>query len=469
MSYGQERIIRTNSFEMTIAKLYVFFLPFRMIVQLSFLKNIFGVCANNFSFVFHIIGLFIWIINEHGQISFGNKSKLIRSAGRLVLYLNMSSIFMACLMQFIYGNHGSENAFQGIAGMIVYFFQYFFMFVYNYRVFRLLSVDCLDIIISRTCLVIFVIGIIQVFVQLGIGSSLYDSLNVLGIVNSSSKLSKISLTGSEGASAGGIISIFVMPYLMSKIIVGEKKSLISVFLWLIPLYFTFSSTAYILFVVDLIVFVGLLINRSPNRRVGWSIVLSIVLISVVLFLLLFLLGVIDSEKLEKFRYILFVKPFAYDRDGSTATRTVPLLMNWGAFKEFPLFGVGNGLQGYFFEKYFPEWAYHVAGSDILMYVETNTNEISNGAAFIPSLVSGYGVVGCTIIACFVLRVIKENEKNRYDNDKYYYMFIIAGFAFLVFGFMSDVYANYYLWFMLSTPLICNRTTCLAELGRDRNK
>ena len=56
---------------------------------------------------------------------------------------------MAVVIQTIYGNQGSENAFQGIAGMLVYFTQYLLMFLYNYRVFQLLSVDELKAVIQQ--------------------------------------------------------------------------------------------------------------------------------------------------------------------------------------------------------------------------------------------------------------------------------------------------------------------------------
>ena len=58
-----------------------------------------------------------------------------------------------------------------------------------------------------------------------------------------------------------------------------------------------------------------------------------------------------AEMFEQIEYLLFEK--ATDSDnGSTVSRTVPLLVNWGAFMEHPIFGVGNGLQGYYYEKFY---------------------------------------------------------------------------------------------------------------------
>ena len=449
--YSYEKTI-TNSVEVIVAKLYCLTLPIRMIYQLSFLKGIFGVCANYLPFVFHAIGLLLWFDNENGQIQIDRKNGLVKHAAGLLVYLNLSSLLMAFVIQAIYGDWGTESAFRGIAGMMVYFTQYLLMFLYNYRVFQLLPLDELNKLIHIDCLVLLGIGFFQVVVINGIGAGVYDRLNFFMILNESHKLGKLSLTGIEGSTAGCIIGTFVLPYLLSQIIYKSRFYLFEFFFWTIPLFFTHSSTAYILAAVDIVIFVILLILHSKDPLKGLvTLMITVIMIALVI-LTLRISGVMTNEITDSINYLLFEKASDMN-NGSTVSRTIPLLVNWGAFKEFPLLGVGNGLQGYFYEKYVPEWTLRMAGSDARIFYARRYDGIGNGGIFIPSLLSGYGLVGCLLILIFILHCIKENRLNRPYIQNFYYMYIISGIAFIIMGFQGDAYGLYFAWFMLSVPFM----------------
>lgn len=445
--------IDLRSLEITVAKLYVFLLPFRLIAPLSFLNSILGVCALYTVVVFHILGFILWIYNEGGVL--GTKDfwngRLIKYIFFLVIYLNLSSFIMAFVMQAEHGSLGNEDAFSGIAGMIVYFTQYAFMFLYNMRVFQILNKETINALLHKLCVTLLVIGYIQVLVMNGIGGAIYDAIDVLDVLQNSNLLGKLCLTGSEGASAGSILSILVFPVLFSKILTEEKnvKYIVEVILWLVPLFFTNSSTAYILATIEFFLFSFCLIKRDIKKSLK---VISIGLVLLIIgAIILGWLDVLNSEMFEQIEYMLLEK--ATDREnGSTVSRTVPLLVNWGAFTEHPIFGVGNGLQGYYFDKYFPSWAYNVPGSDIRVFMERNTG-ISNGAVFIPSLLSGYGLVGITLIAVFAIKCIQTIFIKKKYIGNFFYMYIFVGIAFLVSGFQGDMYGRYYVWFMLSIPFV----------------
>lgn len=454
----QSKYIKNNNngshiIEITIAKLYCLSLPLRMFSQLSFLQNIFWGCAKHLPFIFHIIGLLLWLVNEGGKPRCEGKEKLAGQAIKLVIWLNISSIIMAVVIQAIYGNHGSENAFQGIAGMLVYFTQYLFMFLYNYRVFQLLSIDELNKLLHIDCLILLVIGYMQVLVMNGIGAGIYDRINVLGITFPSTYLSKLCLTASEGANAGSLICIFVFPYLFSNILMGRRIYIIEFILWLIPLYYTYSATAYILCTVCTGVFVFLLIMRSNNPGKGFTTLLISLFVVGGFLLILLRTGVLNDERVAEIRYLLLEKATDTTGNGSTAARTVPFLVNWGAFKEYPLLGVGNGLQGYFYEKYFPDWALKVQGSDVSIFLARSKEGISNSGLFIPGLLSGYGIVGCFAIGIFIWNCIKENKAIGFFTENFYYMYILAGVSFFVMGLQCDAWGLYYAWFMLSIPFM----------------
>lgn len=448
--------VQTNALELLIAKLYVLSLPFRLFAQLDFFQGIFGACATYLPFLFHLLGMFLWVINERGKIRISGKqnSILIRNCTLLVMWFHISSLIMACVIQSLYGNHGSENAFQGIVGMIVYFTQYLLIFVYNIRVFQLLTVETLQKLLHIACLELLGIAYFQVLVMNQIGVGIYDSMNIFGILNSSDVLPKLCLTGSEGATAGCILGILVFPFLFSQIIKGKKKYWIEILLWLVPLYYTYSSTGYILAAVNLLVFLVIFLKenrpadtkRLVRRLVFGTAGTVLIMVGVYLFIRM------NPEIVKDIEYILLDKAVDME-NGSTVSRRVPLAINWGAFTEFPIIGVGNGLQGYFYEKYIPSYVFSTAGSDAKNFFEMSKNGIANGGVFIPSLLSGYGIVGCLLILAFVVRCIKGNKAIKDRTDNFYYMYLIGGIAFIVGGFQGDMTGNYFAWFVLSIPFM----------------
>lgn len=452
----KEHKLNTHNMEIAIAKMYLYLLPFRMISPLLFIKDIVGVCALYTDFVLHMAGMLLWVFNCKGNLTAPSSENklLITNFIKLVMYLNCSSIVMSFVIDSRFGRLGNDTAFDGIMGMLIYFTQYALMLLYNMRVFSLLDRKTISKILHQVCVVLLVIGYMQVLVMNGIGGAIYDAIDILDIVRNSNQLPKLCLTGSEGAAAGSLISLFVMPVLLSDIIVNKntKRNAIEIILWLIPLYFTQSSTAYILFTVEMIMFAFLMaIEKKQILRF-----IKIVSISLVVVLLLGtvlgMTGVINDEVVSDIQYLLFDKA-TDENNGSTISRTVPLMVNWGAFTEYPLFGVGNGLQGYFYEKYFPEEAYRVQGSDVTEFLKVSRTGISNGGVFFPSLLSGYGTVGMILIVLFIFSMIKVMHYKKTYIEKFYYMWILASAAFLVTGFQGDLYGKYYAWFMISLPFI----------------
>lgn len=446
----------TGTLETIVGELYIFTLPFRQVKQFSFLNSFVGSCANWLPFVFHCIGILLWIINNNGRIEIhSEKKRLIKHAFFLMIFLNISSAIMSVIMQMIYGNHGTESAYQGIIGMCLYFAQYFFMFLYNYHIFEILSIERIKKILCYDCRILLFIAYFQIFVMNGIGAGIYDKLNFLGILNNSKDLPKLCLTGTEGASAGSLIAVFVFPFLLSKVIMGERKHLLELLLWIVPLYYTFSSTAYILAVISILTFIVLLLIHNDNTSKGIATLLIVIMLILLVFYIVTTTNLLSNKQIEQLQYLFFEK--ASDKNnGSTVSRTIPLLVNWGAFTEYPIMGVGNGLQGYFYEKYIPDWALRASGSDIGVFIERSRQGINNGGLFFPGILSGYGIVGCAAIAIFIWRALQEHQKTKLYSGIFYYSGIIAFLAFIMMGFQGDAYGLYYAWFMLSVPFIRKR-------------
>lgn len=442
--------------ECRIAELYLRLLPFRMISQFSGALSVLKGASLYFDFLLHILGLLLFVNTTKGRLVFGNgdSSIILKRFFQLIVFLNLSSVIMALVIQMIYGDYAGETAFSGITGMLVYFTQYAFIFLYNSRVFKLLSKEKIEKIISDTIWLLMVIGYIQIVVMTIGGSinTIYKGIDFLGVFPDVNRVQKLSLTTTEGAGAGTLISIFVTPYLFSAILFKNKigKYVIQLILWVPIVVFTRSSTAYILFAFSLLIFT---IKLMKTHRGSNAILFLVITMSFILLVLL-LFPEILSTLFPDLYYMLFKKATDLS-NSSTASRTVPFIMNWGAFTEAPIFGVGNGLQGYFYTKYFPSWGFNVAGSDILQYYDKAQTTIVNGGVFIPSLLSGYGVVGVTLIVLWVKKYLLFAKKNREELGIYYHMFVFAAISFIISGLQGEVCGTYYMWFMLSLPLMAS--------------
>ena len=438
------QINHAGKLEKNIAKLYIILLSFRMISPFLFIQRVFHAGAGSIDFILHIIGILLILIRTKGVISFGRgmESKLLKSFFALVVYLNISSLIMALVMQMKDGNIGSDSAFDAISGMIVYFFQYAFIFYYNKEVFAMLTRKEIENSIQACIWCLFVIGYIQIAVMNlgGVFSVIYDRFDIFDIFVDSNKLGKLSLTGAEGASAGGIIGVFVIPYLLSGVITKEKSTseIIQIILWLPILYFTNSSTGYLLscsvIPAFLIMFFGLNKGIVARKRILVLLVLFLIVLMVILFWSS-ISTLLPEEFTEQINYLLLEK--INDRDnGSTISRTVPIITNFGAFKEYPLFGVGNGCQGYFYVKYFPDWAFDNPGSDVLIFYKRAKETIVNGALFFPSLLSGYGIIGVFLIFLYFLKSNKvlKNKKDKLGRFNYFYW--LAMIPIVLYGFQT---------------------------------
>ena len=451
---------KRRSAEQIIATLYLYLLPVRMISQLSWFASMLRGAGIYFDVILHGLGVVLYVLTRGGQIPTGRgrSSGLMQYTGFAILALNCSSVIMACIMQAIYGDQGNESAFDGILGMLIYFTQYFLIFWYNREVFRMIGKEALLKILHRLCAALLILGWWQYLIMNvgGFFATVYDRLNIFGIVNPSRQLPKLCLTGSEGAGAGTLLAIFILPILFSRILTepaGKRRIYIfQVIAWLPPLYMTRSSTAYILATVSFAVFFFYLLRKRKNPAM--LIVVSLVFLFVFV-LLLFPDTVLEwfpEDIREQISYLLLEKATDLS-NGSTVSRTVPLIVNWGAFSEYPILGVGNGLQGYFYPKYFPDWAYHVAGSDVLVFLERSKTGLSNGGVFFPGFLSGYGLLGICLLAGYILKSHELVQNAKEELGPFYYVYKIAVWAILFSGFQGDFYGTYYLWFILSIPFM----------------
>lgn len=443
--------ISTTRLEKRVAKLYIFFLPFRMIMPFEWLQGIIGPLANYFDLIFHLWGFILWLQNEKGFYYDSLNKPLFSTLRNAVIYLNVSSVIMACVMYYLYGNYYGHSPFFGVVPMILFYFQYLFMFLYNIRVFSLIHYDDMVNILSKTCRVLLILGYVQVAVILGLGASAYDLIaHIVGGLQLSSEIGKLPLTGTEGASAGSLLGVFVFPFLFAKSLHGYKYSMYEIILWLVPLYFTHSSTAMLLFILSFFMFLSFLSRYSLKRVKYIRRIVSLVCFIAIACTLLIFSNVLDADVTKEIDYLVFEKAVD-DENGSVAARTVPFILSWGCFQEMPIMGVGNGLQGYFFDKYFPLDFLNYSSMDF--FYDKRHDGIANGGAFFPGYFSGYGIVGLIILMIVIKKILRTLRLRKKYLGLFYEMFVIGGICCIPNGLQGEFYCLYYVWFVLSIPFM----------------
>lgn len=450
--------------QLKIAKIYLLFLPLRMPSIFSFLQSIFGSTANNFVFILHFLGLFFIFYASKGIIKVKDDeiSKLLYLFGGIVLWYSFSSLVMSVYIQSRYGSIGNDTSYAAVLRSINFFVHYFMIFFYNKRLFEFLKKEIIIKILDKLLVFLFILGYLQIGVLNfgGIFTEIYNRVNIFNFLTEPFNTGMVTLTGSEGASAGTIIGVFVFPLLFSKLLVKKKnfKNIIIILLWLPILYFTSSATAYILALSSLIGFVYFYFkNMKKDKNLRTRIVSIILSFTTILILGISLYFILPEESRQEINYLTFEK--VSDRDnGSTVSRTVPLVVNWRVFMRYPIIGIGNGNQGYYYEEFFPYWAENAVGSDVHIFLERSRNVIMNGALFFPSILSGYGIVGVSLLVGYFFKSEAIVKKNKADLKDFYYIYKIALIPILLTGFQTLFSGDYLILFILSIPYMSKSIT-----------
>ena len=444
--------------EKRIAALYILLLPVRMLSPLTGLTAVFSACANYFDFILHALGFVLMLMTTRGKIYTTRTANMFV---RIVILFEIISFGMALILSNSLGTLDGEDTFSAVLAPAIYYIHYLIMMFYNIYIFGMFTRDEISRLLEKLIAWNLVLGYIQILICNGVGivADVYDALNFLGVFKPSSyitRISRIPLSGSEPASAGVLIGILIFPFLMSKIINRERagRYFAQLLLWLPVIYFTKSSTCFILVFVDAIAFVILgLKNRSLGK--GLLLILAPLIAGLLALVILSTTDFSSNPVLEQIKYLLFEK--SGDRTNeSTVTRTIPTYINFKIFLEYPFTGVGNGNQGFFYSKFFPAWG-RISSSTY-----NKITGVADGGVFIPSLFSGYGTVGVIAFAICTVNYIRETIAKRHELKSFYYMFLIAFAAFLFNSFQTDYFGNYITIFVLCIPFM---TSCRNEASQ----
>ena len=157
--------------------------------------------------------------------------------------------------------------------------------------------------------------------------------------------------------------------------------------------------------------------------------------------------VTDTET-DSIEYVILGKLLDKE-NASTAMRVSTVCNDMKIFASYPLTGIGNGCQGYFYNNNIPEWTKFSTEVQSLMHYENGS--ISNGGGnFFVSYISGYGLIGVFILI-LLIRQYRFRFKNSIVNHDpiLNFTFAVCIIVFLLAGWYVQSIEDNKLMFMLA--------------------
>ena len=447
------RTRETNAnIEKTVAKLYLYSIPFKMVTPLSFLGTITAGLGNRLPFLFLFIGLVLILSNRTISFRKNGSTELFKRFVVMNIIVDITSIIMATILYSEVGTIGGEHTFDATLHKIVFSIAFIIIVFYNRELFKCLKKEDIEDIFDKITTICIIISLWQLCVYRfgSVFTSVYDVVNSLfgaWTSNHILRTGRIAMFTTEPATAGGIFGILIMPHLFSKCLFGSIRNsdVIKIILSIFVLYFTKSTTAYVLVCISFIVFCFLLLRKGELHTIT-KVSVGIIL-GLGLFMMLFY--VVNMNDMISSVDRIFDKLFNIDNQASASRKSL-LYVDWEIFKKYPIAGVGNGNQGFFFRAFFPTQlrSSYYAMEDFKM----STNHLFDGGPLFPAFISGYGIIGLILLTGFILYSIRIVKNNKEVFGYLYYYYIIASISLIVYGFSSTLIGEYTVWFIVSLPM-----------------
>lgn len=435
--------------------LYVLLMPFTNFHPLH-LNSVFGALSNSPSFLISVIGMALLLMDTRGKLFFDSKG-VFRHLTQVVVALNLISIVMALVLYDKLGRLGNETTLNAIAGDCIYWMQVLFIILFNIMLFRKVTFKNLERVVEVSIIIVLIIGYIEIGL-LVIGGPFRTVCNMLyniGVIyNPQSMLrsDKIFLMYSEASYAEIILCALVWPYVCSQVLTSANyrnsfKYLIYFGLTIPIALFNQSSSVMLGLAITLGLVLFFFLKKRHITRKHLSIFITALLVTmIIIFAMKDLLLPLFIEKVLE-------KPFD-SNDYSTIQRSSVIRNCILTFLEYPVFGVGNGNQGYFYES-------HLTANDYRSYEVLETLKYNNGVpaagSWFGGILSGYGIVGVLLLGTYVLKSMRIMKQ--YKDSKWYYVYYLTAGCFLVCSwFTASLVGGYLQILFLSLPFIIEGQT-----------
>ena len=448
--------IKNFSLGTTIAYVFIFLLPFRMLWPINSITNVLGAVASFSSFVFHFFGIVLMIIDGDFKMP---KPKIEKTTigifVLMILYFVFNSVIASLLMNITYGSYNGVSNIASTFKIVLNFIQYLMIIIYSIYAVGKLGFEKVFKVISWSLVVVLFIGYFQLILSTPLRyqlTPLYSFFaKLLNLATFDFTKVGISLTFYEPSHAAVFIGCIVLPFYISQLVYFKKNqifNLIMFVLWLPIIVFTRSTTTYLIVAIEVLAST-ILVWFTRGIKLYIRIIFSS---AIILGIIIFVFPEI-VDKLTGFNFSYLLKDKLIDGGNqSTNSRYYTLFLNFEIFKHYPIFGCGNGLQGYFYSIYkniIPSIEY-IDDSSLLAYNHLGT-QIANGSLFFPSVFSGYGIIGAILLFSFFTFSIYSIYKKKEKGQQVFIFYILALVSLIISGIKSDFVGIYFIWFVLSFP------------------
>lgn len=449
--------MRNISINRAIYFLFIFFLPFTGLLRFEFIpSSIQGYLFQQSSNYFMFLGLFVYIISKQMKIS---KCSELAGTFRLYVYTVVHSVILALILYFPLGLLHNESTLRAISGNIIFYFIVVLSLYYNYIMLtEYVRIDELFKIFDIQIVALLFVGYLQ-FLSIwagGIFGSLYSKLAPILNLLPIEKLDRgVCFFGSEPSSSS-ILSFVVIPYLLAKLLVRNEKKIGTIFKLVLftPLLVNSTSSSLLITLVLLIAaFLALLTNSKFTFRVVTLSAFTIGFLIAVMYGLDIFAQTSMTDELS-LSYLIFGK--IVDRTSmSTMARSSTIVNDMRIFFEYPLTGVGNGIQGFFYNQNVPEWA--MKSYEVRNWMSGINGVVGGGGSFFCTYLSSYGILGC-LVAIPVVRQFASCIRNmEHNNEMAHRMFCMFLVMFLASCWFNMGIRDANVSFLLALPLVYGGT------------
>ncbi|MDY2884038.1 MAG: O-antigen ligase family protein [Romboutsia timonensis] len=452
---------------------YIFLFPMLYMLPVLQPSIITGINSSNSSFVL-LIGMMIFFVStiKKGEITI---HPLAIYLFFMVAAMDLSSLFMSMLLYKDFGTLWGENTFRAIIGDCIYYIFVFLTIFYNYQMSKIVTKLDLEKVFKLMYILLLIVGYWQIAVYFRIPglTQIYDLIAIkTGLLSPSSMLynvGRITITGTEPGSSSMFYGLLIIPYILAKIIKNERKYIKYLILILPIIYFTQSSTMYIVFVANLVVFAFLGMRDNESIKRYKKLFISFLALALSALLVTFMISGLqnktndeESAFMKTINYFL-VEKLTDEGNMSTAMRMSTVTNDIKCLYKYPILGIGNGNQGFHFNENIPDWIRY-SGSPEVNDALTGKIKVVSGGPFLMAFISGYGILGVILLLIYIIKSNIELKKNKENLGYLYYMYHISIISFLVgsvvgFGLIENQVAI----FILSIPLFGNMLKDKQEL------
>jgi len=401
-----------QKFEILIYKLYVFTLPlgqFLNIWMAEVMKRLFV----QFSTIIMVVGVIVMLLN--GRFRINN-----RTAPFFNLFFFMLVWSFLCslvLIPFV-----PTNVMHPMVRLLTenyYFFIAVLSFIYNYHCLtHLVKFQSLYKIFDIQVVVIIITG----FIQLAALSGFSGPYNALCTVFRLRELEwlmivdrGVTLWADEPSGVSQLCFVLV-PFIMTSLShsKGIRKFFYfsSLLIFLLFFLLTLSSQTILIFVAVVLIYLFYIIQkRIPNNFYIISFITGF--LSVSIYLVEDVKSVEVSGDSKTLEYAVVAKIFDRNNE-STVIRVSTIINDLKLMAQFPLTGVGNGNQGYFYYDNVPYW---VKKTNAYNEREAEHSIANGGGNFFPSYFSGFGLIGVVFLIIFLKKYRKCYQTSFLQEDE----------------------------------------------------